>query len=185
MRYFQKFPLILYTMNETVGDKSQAIIRAVPNMTLKFDMSYAQGDYDWYRISERDRPDTLAAQWYGTSQYTWVVLLSNNMKDLYDWPLTDLEFNHYMNRKYESATGARDGVDISRELIYEYRCTDILTGVEFVVDENFYTTHQFNKRSVTQYEYEYKLNDQKLDIRRLNTETFNSFVSQFEILVKQ
>lgn len=185
MQYFQTFPLVNYKMSEYTNGTLQQIIRTVPNLTVRFDVNYQEGDYEWYRITEQDRPDTLAATWYGATRYTWVVLLSNNMKDLYDWPLSELEFYNYMNRKYESTLNARDGVEISQNIVYEYRCTDIITEREIVVDETFYDTHQFNKRSISQYDYEYSLNDQRRDIRRLNTETFASFVKQFEALIGQ
>ena len=53
-----------------------------------------------YEISEGDRPDTVAHKVYGDVKYTWVVLLLNNIMSLYDWPMTNAEFELYLIGKY-------------------------------------------------------------------------------------
>ena len=55
-----------------------------------------------YEISEGDRPDTVAQKVYGDVKYTWVVLLLNNIMSLYDWPMTNEEFELYLIGKYGS-----------------------------------------------------------------------------------
>ena len=120
MRYFQYFPTLNYRTTEIQNGLPQEIIRAVPNMLVRLQSTIDFGAYDWYKIQDRDRPDLLGAQWYGDSQYAWVVLLTNNMRDLYDWPMTNLEFHDYMAQKYESVAGARDGVEQSQNTIYQY-----------------------------------------------------------------
>lgn len=100
MRYFQYFPTLTYRTTEIQNGLPQEIVRSVPNMTVRLQSIAELGAYEWYQIQDRDRADTLAAQWYGSSKYAWVVMLSNNMRDLYDWPMTNLEFYDYMNKKY-------------------------------------------------------------------------------------
>lgn len=55
-----------------------------------------------YEIGQGDRPDTVAQKVYGDVKYTWVVLLVNNIISLYDWPLTNEEFELYLIGKYGS-----------------------------------------------------------------------------------
>ena len=57
-----------------------------------------------YEISEGDRPDTVAHKVYGDVKYTWVVLLLNNIMSLYDWPMTNEEFELYLIGKYGSVS---------------------------------------------------------------------------------
>lgn len=186
MKYFQNFPAVPYTLTETINGFPQELTRVVPNMTIRFDTTYQLGDYEWYRIEDRDRPDTLAAQWYGSTRYTWVVMLSNNLRDMYDWPMTSLEFYDYMNRKYETTEGARDGFTESQNTIYQYRWTDPVTKQEIIVDETLYITKPANqRREFTIYDYETEQNDIKRDIRRLNDLSFSSFVRQFNQLMGQ
>lgn len=186
MRYFQSFPIATYHTSEVVNGRTQRFIRSVPNMTLQFQVQYQNGSYTWYTIQDRDRPDTVAAQWYGSSQYTWVVLLSNGMKDIYDWPMSTLQFYDYMNEKYETAVGLNDGVAASRVTPYAYLWCDPVSNEELVVDEVFYNTEPSGLRRIQYlYEYEDELNNQRRRIKQLSVETFRSFVLQFQQLVSR
>lgn len=185
MRYFQQFPTIDYATTEIVDGMTQRFMRTVPNMTMRFSVHPDAGSYEWYRITDRDRADTLAAQWYGSSEYTWVVMLSNNMRDLYDWPMDTLQFHTYMNLKYESSEGADDGVSVSQSTIYQYLWTDPISQQELVVDETFYDDEENvgDRRTLSVYDVEEAENDECRTIKRLLPDTFQSFVAQFTRLV--
>lgn len=184
MRYFQYFPKLTYRTTEIQNGLPQEILRTVPNMTVRLQSIAELGAYEWYQIQDRDRADILAAQWYGDSRYSWVVMLSNNMRDLYDWPLTNLEFHDYIAKKYESVPNLGDGVDQSQNVVYQYVWNNPDTGQELVIDEALYTITPSNeRRQVSVYEYENKLNDARRDIKRLLPDTFQSFLRQFEQLM--
>ena len=54
-----------------------------------------------YTITEGERPDTIAHQYYDDSRYSWLVYMSNAMFDPYfDWPLTTNEFDNFITEKY-------------------------------------------------------------------------------------
>ena len=54
-----------------------------------------------YTVTEGERPDTIAHQYYDDSRYSWLVYMSNAMFDpYYDWPLTTNEFENFINEKY-------------------------------------------------------------------------------------
>src|SRR5690606_19009921 len=56
--------------------------------------------YD-YVIKDGERPDTIAYDYYGSSTYSWLVLLSNNIYDQYfQWPRSYREFYDYLKAKY-------------------------------------------------------------------------------------
>ena len=181
MRYFQKFPTINYQTIEIENGLPRTMNRIVPNMLVRLQSTIELGAYEWYKIQDRDRADLLAAQWYGDSQYAWVILLSNNMRDLYDWPMTNLEFHDYMAQKYESAVNMGDGVEQSQTTVYQYLWKNPNTAQELVVDAVLYGTLPLDqKRTVSVYEYESLLNDQHRDIKRLFPETFQQLLRQFE-----
>ncbi len=184
MLYFQEFPHIDYRLTE--GGDSVAPVRLsrnVPNMTVKLAMNIFDDEnlpYVTYRIKDRDRPDTVAAQMYGASRYAWVILLANNMRDWYDWPLDDREFVTYMARKYETTTGALDGLDESRTLVarYEWVRTD---GQVLEVDETAYSAlPESDRRIVTVYDDEYAINDARRLIRVPTFEALPSVLRQFQ-----
>lgn len=61
-----------------------------------------------YTITDEDRPEDIAYYYYGSTDYTWLVLLANNMIDPYhDWPLKDEDFHKYIIKKYETASGLK------------------------------------------------------------------------------
>lgn len=184
MRYFQYFPKLDYRTTEIRDGLPQEILRNVPNMTVRLQSVSELGAYEWYTIQDRDRADLLAAQWYGDTRYSWVVMLSNNMRDLYDWPMSTVEFHNYMAKKYETEPGANDGVQISRETVYQYLWVHPDTKQKLVVDETYWNTlSSTNKQQVSVYEYEDQLNDARRQIKRLFPATFQSFLQQFETLM--
>jgi hypothetical protein len=61
-----------------------------------------------YTITDEDRPEDIAYYYYGSTDYTWLVLLANNMIDPYhDWPLKDEDFHKYIIKKYEKLSGLK------------------------------------------------------------------------------
>ena len=57
--------------------------------------------YSYYRITEGERPDVVAARLYGDSTLYWTFFLVNeNLQDLSDWPKATIEFNRFLDRKY-------------------------------------------------------------------------------------
>ena len=54
-----------------------------------------------YKIVGDDRPDNVSYEVYGTTDYDWLILLSNNIINVgSEWPLTQESFVNYMTRKY-------------------------------------------------------------------------------------
>lgn len=153
-------------------------------MTVQLRSTVELGAYEWYKIQDRDRADILAAQWYGDSRYSWVVMLSNNMRDLYDWPLTNREFYDYMAKKYESCNECADGNEQSQDAIYQYVWKNPDTGQDLIIDSTLYAaTPSDQRRQISVYDYETELNDARRDIKRLLPTTFQSFLRQFQQLM--
>lgn len=56
-----------------------------------------------YTIIGDERPDQVAEKVYGDSSLDWVVLLSNNIQNVYEeWPKTQYAFNDILLKKYGS-----------------------------------------------------------------------------------
>ena len=54
-----------------------------------------------YSIVGDERPDNVAYSYYGDSTFDWVVLLSNNIVNVYnEWPLTQQAFDAFLLEKY-------------------------------------------------------------------------------------
>lgn len=192
MRYFSKFPKISYTLTETETGQSRAIARTVPNMTVSLRLNTLTDTVQTlpffaYRIQESERPDTLAVKMYGTSEYVWLIYLANNMRDWYDWPLTTVEFERYMNKKYESVPGQLDGLARSQNETAGQRLPgtqyyQVINGVRYFINETTYTLlpDDANRGLLTVYTQEMTHNEEKRTIRIPRYEVISGIIDQFD-----
>ena len=57
--------------------------------------------YNYYRITQGERPDVVASKLYGDATLYWTFFLVNeNLQDFSDWPKSAQYFNRYLDRKY-------------------------------------------------------------------------------------
>ena len=53
--------------------------------------------YDKYDVPSGERPEDTSFKHFGSSQYHWVVLLTNNITDVYyDWPMSEQDFETFI-----------------------------------------------------------------------------------------
>jgi hypothetical protein len=56
-----------------------------------------------YTVKENERPEDIAYYYYGSTEYIWLVMLSNKMIDPYfEWPLSENELFRSIAKKYRS-----------------------------------------------------------------------------------
>jgi hypothetical protein len=160
--YFDKFPTIRYD-NENIRDitKRTKFIESNLSDPLLFLP---------YTIREGEKPEDVAFNYYGTVDYTWLVLLANNMLDpYYDWPLDEQEFNEYLIKKYSEQSGLK-GYDvvawtqnetIADNIVYYYKFVEeeeiIYTG-ESPATSNTAPVEDFDNTTVTINGIQYVLN---------------------------
>ena len=154
-----------------------------------------------YSIQEGDTPEIIAEKYYNDPYRYWVVLLSNEiLNPVWDWPLSYNEFLLYIDTKYasEANTASMTPFQYTNTQIYQYKKIITITNDEganttelSITQQEFnsltpsnttYTvantnvTYSITKETVTLYDYEFNLNEQKREIKILN----NSFVGNFE-----
>tara|TARA_B100000579_G_C22784822_1_gene831312 strand:+ start:305 stop:1027 length:723 start_codon:yes stop_codon:yes gene_type:complete len=57
--------------------------------------------YNYYRITEGERPDVVASKLYGDGTLYWTFFLVNeNLQDFNDWPKSNQLLEKFINRKY-------------------------------------------------------------------------------------
>lgn len=151
MKYFQYFPSLTYDFD--------GIQRPVTNLTANVKMverlkQHVTVLYD-YIVEDGDRPDTVSDKLYGSVNYTWIILLANNIHSLYDWPLTSEEFDRYIIDKYGALSTAHSSV--------YYRTTD-----GDLIDQTSYETWLSEDRrggTISYYDYELARNEAKRRIK--------------------
>jgi len=108
-RYFFDFPNVKYA--------TSANSAAIPNyITIKdyFHLLKPRDDifreetlYQEYVVKNGERPDQISKEFYGDDQYYWIILQINEIVDYYnEWPLSQLELDEYITRKYQSEENA-------------------------------------------------------------------------------
>jgi hypothetical protein len=135
--------------------------------------------YDTYDVPSGEKPEDTAYKHFGSSQYHWVILLTNNITDRYfDWPLTEQDFETYITDKYTNP-----------DAVHHYEITQS-SGPQTGNGPDDYThkievnSTQSGAQSVSNREYEQRLQDEKRQIRLLDPNYLLTFIDEFEKLVR-
>ena len=102
--YFRNLPDFEY-VNTTSDGRSISDYVTVKNLfkkgKLREDIATESTFFEKYTVKGNDRPDNVAFEVYGDPTLDWVVLLSNNIINVYEeWPLDQDAFESYTEEKY-------------------------------------------------------------------------------------
>lgn len=136
-----------------------------------------------YKIKGNERPDNIAEKIYGNPRLDLLVLLSNNIIDIYnEWPIEDYKFYEYLDNKYKE----QNYTDIAYYETTEIRDSQgrLLLRKGLKVDSTFTFTNSFTNSTtspitpVTYLDIEKKKNDAKRNISLLRVEYVDNVMSQ-------
>lgn len=161
-----------------------------------------------YNIQEGDTPEIIADKYYDDSNRFWLVTYANEIMDpLWDWPLSQNQFIDYIENKYADAateagktpfeyvtTEIHSYQKIVETLDSETQSTNINTvtvdqetynslvpnSQTYTLPNNSTCTITTDKRAITIYDYEYQLNENKREIRLLNSTYANQMEQVFQ-----
>ena len=126
-----------------------------------------------HAVTDAETPESLSLEYYGTIKHYWVNLMINKYYDrYYDWPLTERNLQKYVNDKYTVPSSINH-----YEISQESGNTEIKITVE-VADYPSATP-------ITNMEHERYLNDKRKNIKVLKKVYIESFVSEFNSLLKE
>ena len=178
--YFSKFPRIPYQIS------TQAAFKLVPDILrrVRIRESLRSGSmlFDKYDVKENENPEDVAYKWFGSPNLHWVVLLTNNVTDrYYDWPLNQTQFAEFLTDKY--GAGNEDGV-------HHYEITKSSGNTDSAGPGDYSHKVEVNSdeddaSSVSNREYEERLQDKKRQIKLLNKSFLPEFIEEFDILIRQ
>ena len=95
---FKNFPNVNYTLsNGKVVTIKDFFRKAVIN---SFNLDSVV-DYEYYELSEGDRPDVVATKLYGDTDLHWIFFLVNDIENYYDWYLSSEEFENHIDSYYK------------------------------------------------------------------------------------
>ena len=178
MQYFNTFPKRLYDLN---NDGNQKLVTDIfRRMKVRDVVKNNLALFASYDVQNGDTPESIAYKHFGGTQFFWVICLMNDITDrYYDWPLTDQAFEAYVNDKYaepggihhyelDQSSGKTSG-DGPGDFSHKLEVNSDTTGAQ----------------SVSNYEYEQRLQDQKRQIKLLDKAYLGEFIEEFERLIRR
>ena len=170
---------------------------------LRDDLLQESTFFEQYTIEGDDRPDNVAYKIYGDSTLDWVVLLSNNIINIYnEWPLDQGSFEVYLQEKYiDLSDSLEDGTE-SIFNIHHYESREIKDSKGNIifpkglqVDNNQSVTYfDFGLNTeititnvsepVTNYTYEERINNRKRDIYLIKRKYLNIIFDDLEEMMQ-
>ena len=176
--FFSQFPKILYDINGDGTNKVLPDIFRRIKIRSKLKDNYAL--LDKYDVENGESPETVAYKVYGSTDYWYVVCLMNNVVNRqHDWPLSYQAFEQYVNDKYDNPGAVHH---------YEKLQSSGHTVSEGPADYDHYVEVNADDpdgQSVSNYEYEQRLQDQKRQIQILNPSYLPSFLEEFRKLIRR
>ena len=182
--YFKQLPDFEYVSRLPDAKISDYI--AVKNLfkkgELRPDIFQDLATFQKYQIKGDDRPDNVAQDFYQDSSLDWLVLTCNNVVNIQtEWPLTQRDFDRFLLDKY--------GTYADLESIHHYETVELKNskgvvmlekGLEVENDFSFSYYDWWLKEqktiisanavtSVTNYQYEEKIENDKRNIFLLKT----------------
>lgn len=171
--YFRNFNKIVYNDRVSCNVLNRAKITNLGVITTS-------KIYFPYLIKDGERPEDIAEQYYGSTSFFWIILLANNIKNIYeDWPKTDDVLYQYIANKYGSIQNAQLNVHH-----YEDSLGNIINSsadvVEIDPNIDYWDGSELNR--VTNFEYEVDNNDRKRNINLIRSEYKGQILKEFQNL---
>jgi len=180
MKYFQTLPKLIFAGSQS----SQLVTNLLARVNIVSSLITNPLLFYSYDIQEGDTPEIIAHKYYEDMERFWIVLLANQLFDAqWDWPLSNLVFNQYLNQKYspEQLTDINYYEKIITTTDVNSRTT---TTQNIIIDEDTYnnlaeSTNTYktitgdvvvkiSRNAVDNFTYEYNLNESKRNIKILN-----------------
>ena len=198
MGYFTELPDIEYQnfLSDSLSTQSYLTVKNLFRRNkLRDDLENVFTLFNKYEIVEGARPDTVAEEFYGSSELDWVVLITAgiiNVRD--DWPLNNRELYEYSLITY--------GNDLNN--VHHYETKEIKNSSNRLiipkgkaVDSDFSITYWDEElrtnitpnnivSGISNYEYEVLKNNKKRSIHMLRRQYLQQFLNDMrDIMIYQ
>ena len=176
--YFNKFPKGNYDLK---GDgKFKLVTDIMRRVKVRSKIVDEASLYDKYDVPSGEKPEDTAFKHFGDAELHWVILLTNNVTDrYYDWPLSFQDFEAFVKAKYANPDG-----------IHHYEVTRSSGKTTGNGPDDYSHKIEVNSdasgaQSVSNREFEQRLQDQKRQIKLLNPSFLGLFIQEFEKLISK
>ena len=176
--YFTNFEKGYYDLK---GDGNQKLVTdLMTRVKVREKVIDEMSLYDSYDVPNGERPEDTAFKHFGSAKYHWVILLTNNITDVYyDWPMSDQDFETFVRDKYANPDAIHH---------YEVSQSSGKTAAQGPDDYSYLievNSDASGAQSVSNREFEQRLQDQKRSINLLNPSYLTTFLEEFNNLVRK
>ena len=171
--YFANFPRIPY---DSVGNREFKIVtNLLKRVGLRAKVKSNVLFFDTYDVKEGETPEMIADKLYDDPEYHWIILLINDITDRYhQWPMNSNQFLTYLNDKYSNV-----------DATHHYEISQVSGDTTIKINIGLDNTEHSGASIVTNREYEEDRQDELRKIRLLNPIYIDSFVSEYEKMIKE
>ena len=179
MSYFSQFPLMAY---DVAGNKNYKLLpNILKRVKLRSGLRSGSFLFDSYDVQDGERPEDIAFKLYGDAELHWIVLMTNNITDrYYQWPLTQPQFQEYLEDKY--GAGSEDAVNH-----YEIPQSSGPTSGSGPSDYSHMVecnSDDGDPDIITNRIYEQRKQDEYRSIRLLDPRYLDAFIEEFDSLIR-
>jgi hypothetical protein len=172
MSYFRNLPNLEYQSflsDKKSSDEYLTVKNLFRRVKLRDDLQNVFTVFDKYQIVDGARPETVAEELYGSSQYDWVVLIAAGITRVRDqWPLSDKDLYDYAEQIYGNNLNSVHHYETKEVKDSQDR---LILPAGKIVDSNFTipkpgdsTTLLNPVTGISNYEYEVRKNNEKRSI---------------------
>ena len=177
MSYFSRFPKMVYDVKG--NDNYKLLPDILRRVKQRNAIASGQFIFDTYDVVNGEKPEDIAYKWFGDAQLHWVILMTNNVTDrFHQWPMSQPQFQEFLEDKYDNPDG-----------IHHYEITKS-SGNTSSSGPNDYShlvevnSDTDNASSISNREYEERLQDKYRSIKLLNQRFLSDFLEEFDKLIK-
>tara|TARA_Y100001937_G_scaffold105194_1_gene145843 strand:- start:370 stop:903 length:534 start_codon:yes stop_codon:yes gene_type:complete len=176
--YFSKFPKGNYDL--AGNGQFKLVTDLMRRVKVRSKIVDEASLYDKYDVPSGENPEDTAFKHFGDPELHWVILLTNNITDrYYDWPLSFQDFETFIKDKYANPDG-----------IHHYEVTRSSGKTTGNGPDDYSHKIEVNSdatgaQSVSNREFEQRLQDQKRQINLLNPQFLGIFIQEFEKLISK
>lgn len=170
--FFSSFPKTSYDI------KKNGRVENVTNIMLRYKLNsitknFVSPYYD-YLVEDGQRADVIAFSAYQDYTLDWLIYLVNDIIDpSFDWPLSQRTLEAYIREKYGSIPAAQATNHEYRKILNKQSVLfdgTVVPKRTLIVDETTYNSlSETDRESVSKYQYEIDLNDDKRRIKLISS----------------
>ena len=175
-QYFTYFPKMYYDAVQDGTTSPKLVTDLLRRVKVRDGLKNQTAIFNKYQVVAGETPEIVSYKLYDSVDYYWTILLMNNIKDrFYEWPLSEQQFEAYVNGKYTNPQGVHH-----YEITQSSGPTSSLDN-SHVIEVNSTTS---GAQAVSNYTYERRLQDNKSLIKVLKREYLSQIVEEFAKLVR-